>query len=53
MNTFFKRTLLMTGLMSVLFISSCEEELKLPENTVGFESDQQALLRQRQNHLFY
>ena len=40
MNTFFKRTLLMTGLMSVLFISSCEEELKLPENTVGFESDQ-------------
>ncbi len=40
MNTFFKRTLLMTGLASVLFFSSCEEELKLPDNTVAFESDQ-------------
>ncbi len=40
MNTFFKRSLLITGLSAVMLFSSCEEELKLPDNTVEFESDQ-------------
>jgi hypothetical protein len=40
MNTFFRSTLAVVMISSIIFISSCNEDPELPDNLVEFESDQ-------------